>query len=702
MSDSKSNIRIDQILVWDNQVTEAQIREALKYQKAYGGKLGSHLVRMGHLDEAGLVKALSKQYNCDGVVLGNIEIHESVIALVPASVATTRIIMPFDFDPKLDLLKIACEDPFEAGLAEELTYIAQGKKIKLFVAAELSLKAAIAKYYYSGKGAESARITQVQPDTARNLRVPHPPADLPRRGWVLLVTDDLDSDHPLRLALEQDNYGVDTADSADSAIDVIGRRSYHTVFIRDSVQGDYLELVDRLRKLSPSTRVRYYESTAGILLDDVGAGQADLVVSNLDLLTTLLSSKDNRPVNHSGVVGQYADKLARQLKLPTKDRLVIVTAAYLHDLSRAYYGTPDDQSDGREAITLTIKLLDSLNTSPLVIGILKAMYLNLRDKYTRRIPIEALGGNILTIVDIFCTNVRLDEKMSLDKFEVLRTKFHELTGKLFLKEVVEAFLAVIEAEMLILPARGRYNQVMIFCDDAKLGTTVEARLRKEGYRAVVEQTPHSLKDLYDRGAPDMMVLVVRGEPGHVGETIKSLVAAGIQLNGLPVFLLVDAWVTPHLTHIFDSGVEDLLPLDTSFDLLVAKLKKVQARLESAAEEKDDLHTSTGAIGNLEDINLIDLLQAMGPGRKTVRITLSQPDREIVIYLQDGQIVHAAGLGKSGPEAVYEGITWTKGFWATHPVQLSEIPPQNSFYSNESILMEGCRLFDERLRAGLLQ
>lgn len=701
MSDSKSNIRIDQILVWDNQVSEAQIREALKYQKAYGGKLGSHLVRMGHLDEAGLVKALSKQYNCDGVVLSNIEIHESVLALIPASVATARTIIPFDFDPKLELLKIACEDPFEAGLAEELDYVAQGKKVKLYVAAEIALKAAIAKYYFTGKAAESGKVSQAANETGRLVRLPAPTGDQPRRGWVMLVTDDSEQDLPLQTAIEQDGYGVDFADSADSAIDIIRKKIYHTVFIRDTVQGDYLELVDRLRKKSPSTRVRYFESAASLLLEDVGASHAELVLSNLDLFTTMLASKDNRPTNHSGVVGQYADKLCRELKLPAKDRITIVTAAYLHDLSKTYYGTPDDQSDGREAISLTVKLLDSLNVSPLVIGILKAMYLNLREKYTKRLPIEALGGNILTIVDIFCTNVPLSEKMSVDKFEILKTKFRELTGKLFLQEVVAAFLSVIEAEMLILPARGRYNQVMIYCEEAKLGAIVESRLRKEGYRAIVENSAQSLRDLYDRGQPDMLVLIVKGEPSVVTSTIADISRTGIQLNAIPVFLLVDTWVTPHLTHIFDVGVEDLLPLDNSFDLLVAKLKKVQARLENSAEEREDLHASTGALGNLEDINLIDLLQAMGPGRKTVRITLSQNPRELVIFLLEGQIVHASGCGLAGPEAVFEGISWTKGFWATHPIQPADIPPQNNHYSNESLLMEGCRLFDEKLRAGLV-
>ena len=90
--------------------------------------------------------------------------------------------------------------------------------------------------------------------------------------------------------------------------------------------------------------------------------------------------------------------------IPDRDRLSITNAAYVHDLSRYYYGETEDVTDCRARIQLTAKLLDSLNYSPLVIEILRSMYINLRQKYTKRLPIETLGGNIVTVVDIFCDN----------------------------------------------------------------------------------------------------------------------------------------------------------------------------------------------------------------------------------------------------------------------------------------------------------
>ncbi|MDZ4723210.1 MAG: DUF4388 domain-containing protein [candidate division Zixibacteria bacterium] len=689
-------MRLDQILMMEGLVTEDQVKEALRYQKEYGGKLGSHLLRRGYIHEAGLVRALAKQYRCDGVVLSAIDIPDLVIRFISAKVAVSRMVVPFDYDPEDNTLKVACDDPHAAGLIEELDFVARGKIIKLYVAAEIALKSVIAERYLPRLAQASPQPpgTEISASAEGGFNDSVPLTLNPQRMSILLVTDDPQADNHLRGSLEHDQYQVKTADSADEAMDLMSGRQFDTVFIRDTVQGDYLDLIDRLRKSSPRTSVRYYESMAGLLLQNMDEAQIDLHLKSLHLFTSILSSKDNRPGNHSGTVGLYAERLCKQMGLPAKDRLVIATAGYLHDLAKTYYGSSESPEDSRDSILLTVKLLDSLNYSPVVIGILKKMYINLHDKYQKRLPIEALGGNILTIIDIFCDNIPTSQKMSLDKFDVLSAKLKALVGKLFLTEVVESFITLIQSDLLISPPRGRFNQVMIFCEDVALGSGIENKLRKEGFRAVVQHAPDNFGDLFERGRPDMMVLAQHGEPSVIHRLIDSFADRGIELASIPVFLLVDHWMTPHLTSIFKRGIEDLLPLDNSYDLLVAKMTKVQSRLESGAQTREDHHDSTGSIGNIESMNLIDLLQALGPSRKSVRITLLHDSKELVIFLNQGEIVHAHGCGKFGAEAVYEGIAFTKGFWSTQPVKPEEIPERNTSAPNESILMEGCRRLDE--------
>ncbi len=702
--EKKSNLRIDEILLWDGLVTETQVREALQHQKLHGGKIGSHLMRQGHVNEAGLVQALSRQLGCEGVILTGREIPADVIALVPQQVAIARTVIPFNYDLNAKTVDIACENPSDQDLLNELSFILKDRTIRLFIAAEIALKSAIARYYLAMPGREADQTgDMVKGIFASDPTYPQVSVGTRRepvyRGTILMVTDDQLADFRLREAMEMEHYRVVTTESADDAIDIISGQQFDTVFIRDSVQGDYIDLIDRLRKISPRTRVRYYDAATSLLTDSEGSTTiVDLQVRNLDLFTSLLSSREKLASNHSGTVGQYVDKLCRHIGIPDKDRLVITTAAYLHDLGRFYYGDATQLSDSRSQINLTIKLLDSLNYSPLVIGILRSMYINLREKYTKRLPIETLGGNILTVIDIFCEHIPVGQKMSLDRFEVVQRKFHDLKGKLFLSEVVDAFLNMIQKDILLPQPNEKFNQVMVYCDDEEIIAPVENRLRSEGFRTIKQSKLEAFIDLYKRSKPDILVLIEHGGPSKVVNLIDATISGGIDLKQVPTFLLTDVWVASQLTSIFDKGIEDLIPIDNNLNLLIVKMKKVRSRIEAASNipmAPKDIPDGTGAMGNLVDMNLIDLLQALGPSRRTVRLTVSSNANELIMYLDRGDIVYAKLNEQQGAEAVYEGLNWKSGFWTVQPVTREQLPQPNNEFSNESILMEGCRLIDEK-------
>lgn len=97
------------------------------------------------------------------------------------------------------------------------------------------------------------------------------------------------------------------------------------------------------------------------------------------------------------------------------------------------------------------------------------------------------------------------------------------------------------------------------------------------------------------------------------------------------------------------------------------------------------------------MNIIDLLQALGPGQRTTKIIAtpagSTTDR-LEIYLDRGNIVFAQLGDLQGAEAIYAGMTWEEGTWAIEPIEREELIRSNNEFSNESILIEGCRLIDE--------
>jgi DNA-binding response OmpR family regulator len=705
MSKANNTLRLDEILLRQGAASEEEIREALEYQREHGGRIGSHLIRLGFVTEEQLLRALARQFDSQSVLLSQLEIPPEVIQLIPAEVATARTVIPFEYDQKVNTLSVACEDPTDESLLDELLFVTHDKNIRLYVAAEMSLRAAIARYYVaSGQSSEASDHSDASEQDAEGLE-DDIEAENQACGAVLVVSDDRQTDLLVATALEQEGYTVIWTDNADDAIDFIGGQKFHAVFIRDTVPGDYIDLIDRLRKVSPSTVVRYYESAGRILLQESGYDQTgDLLDRNMQLFTTLLASRNQVSGNHAAVMGRYVDKLCREIGLPAKDRLSVVNAAYLHDISRYYYGESKSAPDCRTRVKMTAKLLDSLNFPPLVVGILEAMFIDLKDKYTRRLPIEKLGGNILTIVDVFCEHASFDKRMSLDKFDQVRNNLVSLSGRLFLKEVTLAFIRVIEREILVEPVDRdtAFNQVLMYCEDDDYLAAIAGRLKEEGFRPVSLTDVDKFVEMYQRSRPNMIILLQEGQASRSRQLISALTKKGVEFDKVPTFLVAANQATPELANMLELGLEDVIPIENSLDLLVVKLHKLRDKNADTdipePSEPDPAVTS----GNLEDISLVDLLQAMGPGGKTARIKVSSDGSQLVMYLDKGKVVYAEGDDKRGAEAFYDGVAWKTGQWTVRSIDPDKLPEPNNDADNDALLMEGCRRLDEESRANTRQ
>lgn len=101
-------------------------------------------------------------------------------------------------------------------------------------------------------------------------------------------------------------------------------------------------------------------------------------------------------------------------------------------------------------------------------------------------------------------------------------------------------------------------------------------------------------------------------------------------------------------------------------------------------------------GRLEDLNLVDLLQALEIGGKTGGIRITNADgRTAVIDLLQGQVRDAAWVpaGETeGDAVVYEALQWRSGRFA---VDFERVPARTTVTSSTQwLLLEGMRLLDE--------
>jgi hypothetical protein len=230
---------------------------------------------------------------------------------------------------------------------------------------------------------------------------------------------------------------------------------------------------------------------------------------------------------------------------------------------------------------------------------------------------------------------------------------------------------------------------------------LEARLRNEGYHAGTCDSLEFFAETCKRNTPQLIVIRQSSTPREVARTLQYLIANGINVSSIPTFLLVKGHATHRLITLLDIGIEDVLSLDSNIDHLILKIRKTLARLRPVARKPDSTpERESGSRGSLSDMNLIDLMQALGPGRRTTWITVKrsgESSETLKVLLSEGKAIFAELGQLQGEEAIYEALKWDKGTWILGPVKVEEVPEPNVTLSNEALLMEGCRLIDERGR-----
>ncbi|MCA2980621.1 MAG: general secretion pathway protein GspE [Myxococcaceae bacterium] len=106
------SIRLGDLLVKANVVSESQLKTALGEQQKWGGRLGEILVRMNLVTEDMLVRALSKQLNVPSVNLEAVrEVPAKVRARVPVDIARDLNALPLQLRDDDQTLVVAMTDP---------------------------------------------------------------------------------------------------------------------------------------------------------------------------------------------------------------------------------------------------------------------------------------------------------------------------------------------------------------------------------------------------------------------------------------------------------------------------------------------------------------------------------------------------------------------------------------------------------------
>ncbi len=144
-------VRIGELLLKEQRITQAQLDEALDHQKANGGKLGYNFVKLGFVHDGEIASLLSKQYGVPSIDLSQFDIDASVIKLVPAATAQKYEIVPVSRAGAT--LTIAMSDPTNVFAVDDIKFMT-GYRVEPVVASQTAIVSAIERYYGNGMDAE--------------------------------------------------------------------------------------------------------------------------------------------------------------------------------------------------------------------------------------------------------------------------------------------------------------------------------------------------------------------------------------------------------------------------------------------------------------------------------------------------------------------------------------------------------------------
>src|SRR3989339_274372 len=248
--------KLGQILITSGVITEEQLNEALKLQKRGGGRLGTNLVKLGHMTEDNLMTFLSKQYGMSAINLAEFKIDPAVLKLIPAAMAKKYMIMPLTRAGAK--LTVAMADPSNVFAVDDIKFMT-GYNVEVVIATESALINTITTYY-GGKGegivaakAKAQTQTQGQATTATTAEI------LQAKDYTL-----------------SDDGGVEDAFGADEGPTV-------DVDEFDQVVGNALGDVEVIEDKGDSEVIREIAAPIiklanGILLNAVKAGASDIHV----------------------------------------------------------------------------------------------------------------------------------------------------------------------------------------------------------------------------------------------------------------------------------------------------------------------------------------------------------------------------------------------------------------------------------------
>ncbi len=681
----KKTQRLDAILKRRGWVTDEQIQKGLRQQQRAGRRWGSTLVELGIITETQLVEALSEQFGTPAWDPVTFTPDLVALRLFRESWLRKRGVMPLAFDPVERVLRVAMTDPNNVVLSDEIRFHASAKSLQVLVAPQITLNRLWDKFY--GKPSETSEPNPAVTSSSTKPKVKKlgidfefssgkvptvessvAPTQRPAARVLLWLSQPFVA-KLLKSLLEFERCQVAHWDGHS-----IPNEEWDYVVYDDDNSLCHPDSLPRLKREIPRLQLVPRPSWTTALLrtplsyERMRDGYVQLAEHAARWLTP-------GTAQGGGDASRYALAMARLLPLTPFEVDTLMVACELAPLIFGRASTSPEREAMAREIGCPYPVAELLRASAMPF---EQTHLSAGQSTTE----HPFAARVLAVVTAFLSERQHHAISTIEEAGQFSEFLRRESGKKYDPMAVEALLRVVREEILEGYLPPGPSEVMLVSDRPVEWSHLSLLLENEGWRVVIAGGGAEARSLTERRKPDAVVWAAAG----------ALEWARWQLQtapGIANFLLLDEFDSALARSALEAGFEDVW--SGSWDAGVAATK-----LRRAVERRPHAPSKSQAVtGTLSQLSFIDMVQILAAGTRSVRIELHKGKDLAKIIMWQGQIKYAEASGKLGEEAVYDILGWQDATFSFSPVET--MPIVNCRMPNEAMLLEGCRLLDERKR-----
>ncbi|MCB9764683.1 MAG: DUF4388 domain-containing protein [Alphaproteobacteria bacterium] len=669
-----SRRRIGEVMVDLKLLTPPQVEHVLgELRTRERGRFGELALELGLVDEEGLARAVAEQFQLRMVPadkVGRISIAPDVLRLLPPELIRDEQVVPTFFDDSRKVLSLLVIDPTRIPGLKRAQQLTRAQRLRLFV---------------TSRSALIELIDQLVPAPLAAAASAAPARDDRPRVTAVLETN-IKRLGALRHLAEVEGEAVEIVDDPDQITALVEAGTCDRVVHRDALSGQVDPYVGAWRRVTPGLRVMAVPGFGPAHLPAVPYGAArDFFLGILEF--ALLAGETQQVGLRARIrrLSALAGELAREQGLSEEQVDAVSVAALFFHLEKltAMAGslgdTPQEGVDtGRFATAMGI--LEPHRPPYPLLPLFQALDRRLA---APTLPADHLGAELLFTVSRV---VDAGPQATTDAAEIL-----DGDGAQYDPGVLAALSRVLRREQLRAQLSGSGGDarrlVLIAERDAAQVTALETRLARANYEVDVVADGQDALTRARARKPAALIANLRLRRLD-GLSLLMDLKQDPDTAGIAVFLLTDHSGPRDIARGLDLGAEDVLEKPVNLSVLMARLRRAVARAEPVGGD-------AGVSGQLSELSLADLIQTLSLGGRTAEVSLSGGAHRGLVYLAEGQVVHATHGNEAGEEAFFALLLWDEGRFAVRFGAAS--PPPNVTRKTDFLLLEGLRRIDEARR-----